>query len=125
MEANNSSMTILVACLLTGKGTWAEITKLISNADWEKIILVTNDFGQKNYSPSKADKTKLIVINESADIASMVSTLKPAFDGLFGEIAVNLVSGTGNVHMAVLSSLLKSGAGIRLVRPTEHSFEEV
>ena len=118
-------MTLLVACLLTGKGTWAEVTKLVSNADWEQILLVTNEFGQKNYSVQKQDKTKLIVINEAADSTTIMNTLKPAFEGLFGEVAVNFVSGTGNVHMAVLSALLKSGAGIRLVKPTENGFEEI
>ncbi|MBI4016872.1 MAG: hypothetical protein HY363_04220 [Candidatus Aenigmarchaeota archaeon] len=118
-------MTILVACLLTGKGTWAEVTKLTNNADWEKILLVTNDFGQKNYSPSKADKTKIIAVDDMSNATAIRNFLQPSFDGLFGEVAVNLTSGTGNVHMAVLSALLKSGAGIRLVIPTETGFEEL
>lgn len=118
-------MTVLVACLLTGKGTWAEVSKLVANADWEQILLVTNEFGQKNYAVQKQDKTKLVVINETASIADLISALKPLFDGLFGEVALNISSGTGNVHMAILSALLKSGAGIRLVRPTETGFEEI
>ncbi len=118
-------MTILIACLLTGKGTWSEVTKLVQNADWEHVYLVTNSFGQQNYSPTKKDKTTLIVINEEVDMQAIISTLQPAFASLFGEAAVNISSGSGKVHMAVLAALLKSGAGIRFVVPTEQSFVEV
>ena len=118
-------MTILIACLLTGKGTWSEVTKLVQNADWEHVYLVTNGFGQQNYVPQKKDKTTLLVINEDADVQAIIGTLQPAFASLFGEAAVNMSSGSGKVHMALLSALLKSGAGIRFVIPTEQSFVEV
>lgn len=118
-------MTLLVACLLTGKGTWTEVTRLITNADWEKIILVTNDFGHKNYASPKKDKTAMIVIDDNAGVHALLPVLTAAFSGLFGDVAVNLCSGAGSVHMAVISALLKSGAGIRLVTPTEHAFDEV
>ena len=39
-------MTELIACLSTGKGTWAHVSKLIEN-EWDKVFLVTNDFGLK------------------------------------------------------------------------------
>jgi len=32
------------------------------------------------------------------------------------EVAVNFISGSGNEHMSILSTLLKLGLGIRLVR---------
>ena len=118
-------MTILVACLLTGKGTWNEVTKLIQNADWEHVYLITNTFGQQNYTSPKKDKTTLLIVNEETDIQTIINTLHTAFSSLFGEVAVNISSGSGKVHMAAISALLKSGAGIRFVIPTEQSFSEI
>ena len=118
-------MTTLIACLLTGKGTWSDVTRLANNADWEHIYLITNDFGKQNYTPQKKDKTTLIVVNEDLDYQHIIDALKPSFATLFGEVAVNLASGTGKVHMAALAALLQSGAGIRLVVPTEQSFREL
>jgi len=42
-------MTELVACLSTGKGTWGHVSRLIADGTWEKIILITNDFGKENF----------------------------------------------------------------------------
>jgi hypothetical protein len=41
------------------------------------------------------------------------------------EVALNLVSGTGKEHMAILAALLKLGVGIRLVALTKEGFKEI
>ncbi len=108
-------MTELVALLSTGKGTWSEVVKLISNNDWEKIYLITNDFGRDSFK--KTDNIEFVVIDPSkgvdALIASIMSQLKGKIKGT--EVALNMISGSGKEHMAALSSLLKLGLGIRLV----------
>ncbi len=106
-------MTTLVACLLTGKGTWAQIYKLIKAHEWEKVILITNDFGKENFK-GEAD---LIVVNTRVSIKAMseeiFTKIKPKIG--FGDVAVNIVSGEGTEHMALITALLKLGAGLRFV----------
>ena len=41
------------------------------------------------------------------------------------EVAVNLVSGEGKEHMALLSALMKLGLGIRLIALTKNGVEEI
>ncbi len=117
-------MTSLVACLGAGKGTWAEVRKLIESESWEKVFLVTNSFGKEKFSSANAE---FIVIDDfqepSAIAAVIISRLKGKISDT--EVALNMSSGPGNVHMAILSALLKLGFGIRLVSPANGSVEEL
>ena len=42
----------LIAILGKGEGTWAQVSGLMNHGDWEKIILVGEDFA-KNFTHSK------------------------------------------------------------------------
>ena len=118
-------MTELVACLLTGKGTWSEVAKLIKAEQWEKIILITNQFGKETFKAN--DKTELLVIDDRGPLDVLVKEITEGLrNKLIGpEIALNFISGTGKEHMALLSSLLKLGFGIRLVHVVEDKVDEV
>ena len=118
-------MTTLIACLSTGKGTWSTVARLIDSADWEKVILIT-PFAKDRF---KADGKKVEVIqfneNVSMDelIKFLVDELAKRIVGI--EVAVNLTSGSGYEHMALLSALIKLGVGIRFVIPDEGGVKEV
>jgi len=118
-------MTELVACLLTGKGTWSEVAKLIKAEQWEKIILITNQFGKETFKAN--DKTELLVIDDRGPLDVLVKEITEGLrNKLIGpEIALNFISGTGKEHMALFSSLLKLGFGIRLVHVVEDKVDEV
>jgi hypothetical protein len=118
-------MTYLVACLSTGKGTWGHVAQLIKSADWEKIFLITNDFGRNTFT--KTDKMEFILINPDADVPAIIESIRQQLDGKIAdtEVALNLFSGSGKEHMAVLSAMLKLGLGIRLVAPSEKGFTEI
>jgi len=118
-------MTELVAILTTGKGTWTEVIKLIKAEEWEKIFLITNLFGKEKFKPN--DKTELIVINDRKPLQYLVQDIMAGLkDKLIGpEVALNLISGTGKEHMALLSALLKLGFGVRLVNVINDKVEEV
>ena len=98
-------MPQLIACLSTGKGTWGHVNRLIDEGNFDNIILITNEFGKENFT--KNDKTDLIIIDPNKGItelqADIFSQLKEK--KLETEIALNLVSGTGKEHMALLSAL--------------------
>ncbi|MFH0874972.1 MAG: hypothetical protein V1859_03480 [archaeon] len=108
-------MTSLVACLSSGKGTWSHVAKLINSENWDSVFLITNDFGKNNFKPDS--KTRLITIDESKDITDIITNIHKELENKINdtEVGVNLVSGTGKEHMAIISALLKLGLGLRFV----------
>jgi hypothetical protein len=118
-------MTDLVACLSTGKGTWTQVIKLINSESWEHIFLIATDFARQNFQSDK--KVEFIVIDPEMPLKQMVIDICNGFDGKisFADVALNLASGTGKEHMAIISALLRQGVGIRLVYAGENSVEEI
>ena len=108
-------MATLIACLSTGKGTWGHVSALIAQEEWDHIFLVTNEFGREKYTNEK--EFTPIIIDNRKDAAELSKDVKEALDGAIEdtEVALNMVSGAGNEHMAVLSALLQLGLGVRLV----------
>ena len=117
-------MTDLVVCLSTGKGTWGHVGRLISDKEWQKIILITNDFGKENFTAEKP--TEMIIIEQRAPIKELVTTIQSQLkDKIKNDVAVNLVSGTGKEHMAILSALMKLGVSFELVALTKEGIEKL
>src|SRR3989338_1191703 len=108
-------MPTLIACLSTGKGTWSEVTRIINSQPWTKVFLVTNDFGKDNFKPPS--NTQLILINPVAEPSMMVDKVKKQLEGKISdfEVGLNLVSGSGKEHMAVLEAVLELGLNFRLI----------
>ena len=117
-------MTELVACLSSGKGSWNYIARLIREESWDNIFLITNEFGKENF---KADDAQLMVVDFRKPISELIKdiieNLKGKIKGI--EVAVNLVSGTGKEHMAIMSALLKLGLAIRFVVVTDSGVKEI
>ena len=118
-------MTELIACLSTGKGTWAHVSKLMKEQEWEKIILISNEFGKENFTTD--EKTEVIAFDTNKEIKELrediLTALKEKIKGT--EVAVNFISGSGKEHMAFLGAILKLGVGIRLVSSTKEGVEEI
>ncbi|MFH1209723.1 MAG: hypothetical protein V1663_02965 [archaeon] len=115
-------MTDLVACLSTGKGTWGHVSRI--RDDFERVYLITNDYGKENFQ--KDEKTELIPLNFNLGIKELRDEIENALkDKLKGDVAINIISGTGKEHMALISALLKLGVGIRLVALTKDGIEEI
>src|SRR3989344_2122329 len=109
-------MPTLIACLSSGKGTWTEVNKIINSQPWDKVFLITNQFGKENYSVNN-EKIELIVIDTFKEIPELVKVIKTNLNGKIKdfEVALNLVSGSGNEHMALLEAVLELGLNFRLV----------
>lgn len=118
-------MTELVTLLSTGKGTWTDVIKLMGNTEWTKIYIITNDFGKSTFN--KRDNMEFVVINPDESVELLIDNIKTNLkDKIKGtEVALNLVSGSGKEHMAILSALLKLGLGIRLVTQTANGLKEL
>ena len=118
-------MTSLIACLSSGKGTWSHVNEIINKQEWDQIFLITDDFGVQNFKPEK--KVNYILIDEKKFLPEMTEDIRKQLQGKIKdlEIAVNLVSGNGKEHMAMLSAILKLGLGIRLVALTTEGVKEI
>ena len=121
----NATMTELVACLSTGKGTWGHVNRLIDDIQWDKVILFTNAYGKENFTANA--KTEVIVIDPEQGLKElrdvMFNELKAKVKS--AEIAVNFISGTGREHMALMSAALRLGVGVRLFALTKEGAEEI
>lgn len=118
-------MAELIACLSTGKGTWGHVSRLIQDGNWEKVFLVTNAFGRENFTSEK--ESEFIVIDPNRGLEELRDDI---YDHLkdkikSAEVGLNLVSGTGKEHMALVSAVLKLGVGIRLVALTKEGVQEI
>ena len=118
-------MTDLVACLSTGEKSWNHVARLIKEQDWKNVFLITNEFGKNNFKAEK--EMEFIVVDSKKQVLELIEDI---INGLKGkitdlEIALNLVSGSGKEHMAILSALLRLGVGIRLIALTKNGIIEL
>lgn len=108
-------MTDLITCLSVGKGTWSEVRSVIEKENWGKVFIITNDFGKQKYQPIR--ETEFILIDARRSLRELIDAIKEVIkDKVDGtEVGVNLNSGSGKEHMAILGAIIESGLGFRLV----------
>lgn len=105
-------MPALIACLSSGKGTWTHLLKIMNKERWDKVILITNEFGKERFN----HPVEFIIVDFNKESNQLVDDIvKQLKDKVFGEVAVNLSSGIGKEHMAILSAIMKSGLAFRLI----------
>lgn len=112
-------MGVLIALLSTGKGTWGEVGRLVNAEEWDEVYLVTTEFGKEKFT-TEID-VNFILIDRGSDVKELSDKIKEDLTGKIQdtEVALNLSSGSGKEHMAVLSGIMKLGLGIRLVSYNE------
>ena len=118
-------MTDLIACVSMPEKSWAHVERLIKEQDWSRIFLITDDVGRKNFKAGK--KVEFISVDFQKPVFELIDDLKNGLKGKISdfEVALNLVSGNGKEHMAILSALLKLGIGVRLVAVTKEGVREL
>jgi len=118
-------MTILIASISTGKGTWAEVSKIIQIEKWSKVILIGNSFAKDNFKMNQ--NSEFIEIDPNKSVKEIKNTIIEKLKGKIEdpEVVLNIVSGTGKEHMATISALLSLGLGIRFVNVSPEGIEEL
>ncbi len=118
-------MTDLIACLSSVEKSWTHVERLLKEGDWSKAIIITNENGRTAFKPSK--NTDFVVVDFQKPVFELIEDIKNGLKGKTTdlEVALNLVSGSGKEHMAILSALLKLGLGIRLVAVTKDGIKEL
>ena len=109
----------LVALLSRGEGTWAQVSGLMKQAEWDKIFIIGSDFA-KNFSHEK--KFEFIKVDLDKKLVDLrdefASKLKGKFEGM--EVALSIASGDGKEHMALISALINLPMGVRFVALTKN-----
>ena len=112
-------MTDLIASFSSGKGTGAHVLKVIEGMEWNRIFLIVpEEFDGQFTKPKNAE---IITLDTTRTITDMAAHIKHCLTGKTKdfEVGLNLVSGSGREHMAILNALLQLGIGIRLVALTK------
>ena len=108
----------LVCLLSKGEGTWGQVSGLMKYGEWDKIVLIGDDFA-KGFTHEKP--FEFVKVDFSKRLIDLRDELKEKLKGKFEEmeVAVSIASGDGKEHMALLSAILGLPAGIRLVALTK------
>lgn len=107
----SGKMVTLIANLSRGKGSWGHVTRLISDSDWDKIILITNDWCKQNFAPTK--EVFWIMINRNMGYDLMKKTILDSLPDA-DDVAYNMISGDGKEHMATLQAIREKYKNYRL-----------
>lgn len=108
----------LIALLSSGKGSWAQVSGLMTHGEWDRIILIGDEFAkqfthQKQFEFIKVDlNKKLKELKED-----FLQKLKGKISGT--EVALSIASGDGKEHMALISALINFPVGIRFAALTK------
>lgn len=108
----------LIALLSSGEGTWAQVSGLIKFGQWDKIILIGNDFASK-FTCEKP--FEFIKVNTNQRIKELRDEIAEKIKGKISgmEVALSIASGDGKEHMALISALINVPVGIRFAALTK------
>lgn len=114
-------MAMLLACL-GESSTWSPVLKLASMPEWEKVLF----FGPQSVKDAVQLKPHMefFVVDDKLPVMQLSAVIAQKLGAVFGEVGLSMISGSGALHMALLSAVLKCGGGIRLVNFSE-KFEEL
>jgi hypothetical protein len=108
----------LVALLSSGKGSWGQVSGLIKYGDWEKIILLGNDFAKQFTAEKEFEFIKIDLDKKISNLRDeFMQKLKGKISGT--EVALSIASGEGKEHMALISALINLPVGIRFAALTK------
>ncbi len=104
--------------LSSGKGTWAQVAGLIKYGEWDKIVVIGDDFAKDFKSDKDFEFVKVDLSKKIKDLRDEFSKkLKNKFNGT--EVALSIASGDGKEHMALISALINLPVGIRFAALTK------
>jgi len=110
---------------MTNEVAQSHVKALIEKNDWDGVFVVTTEdvVGSLEY---EGEVGFLLIDSKKATETIMDDIYTKLKGNLSGfQVAVNLFSGTGKEHMAILGAILKLGMGVRLVKQGKEEVEEL
>lgn len=108
----------LIALLSSGKGTWGQVAGLMTHGEWDKIIVLGDEFA-KSFTHNK--EFEFIQIDLSKKLKDLKDEFQKSLKGKTKgtEVALSIASGDGKEHMALISALINLPVGIRFAALTK------
>ncbi len=114
-------MGTLITILGTGKGSWHEVHGLLATKAFENVLVFIDAWEAQSYRneygvtlspmPEENSSEQLVALMRERIKSHMSATQNAAeFD-----VAINLASGTGKQHAALIAAVITLGYGVRLV----------
>jgi len=107
-------MAVLIATLGIGKGTWGHVNRLITEENFDSVLLISNEWGKENFSPAK--EVDWVIVNNRSGFEVIKEEIKKNLPE--GEIVISLASGSGKEHTALLAALKEAGKDFKVVTLT-------
>ena len=117
-------MSYLVACLEPQKDGWSNIISLVSSRVFDNIYLLTDTDRDKSFIANipESVKVSIIIVNLNQPVEDLTEEIIKMLRNAFGrdkmmdlDIAINISSGNGKEHAALISAIMKLGYGLRFV----------
>jgi len=101
----------IIAVLGVGRGSWGHVARLIAVEEWDRMLLVSNEWGKEKFAPAK--EAEWVIVNNRAPFDVIKDAIKEKLPE--GEVCVSLISGNGKEHMALLAALKESNKDYKIV----------
>ncbi len=98
-------MKTFLGILSTGKGTWGQVAHIIDNVEYDKVYLISNEWAQDKFNCTKP--INWIIIDPRKGLSEIMADLENQIPVDAKEIDLNIHSGSGKEHSAVLALLLQ------------------
>ena len=115
-------MTDLIASFTTDNHH-KHLHRLINEGEWDRILIVTTQEIKLKHTFEK--EVVFIIVDPTKPISDYITDIQKQLTGFFLEVGINLVNGNGKDHMALISAIMKTGMGFRLVALTKNGVEEI
>jgi len=106
-------MKIFLGILSTGKGTWGQVAHIIDNTEYDTVYLISNEWAQDKFTCSK--KVNWIIIDPRKGFSEIVEDIEKQMPKDLKDIELNIHSGSGKEHSAILSILLREKIKFKIV----------
>lgn len=113
-------MGTLLTILGTGKGTWHEVHGILNLKAFDSVLVFIDAWAAQNYR--NEHNVTLSPMPDNAESSALVDLFKERIKQHLSaqgsaefDIALNIASGTGKQHAALISAVLQLGYGVRFV----------
>jgi len=101
-----------IATIGVGKGTWGKLKRICSE-EWDNIIILGNQWAKDTF---KIDSPfSWILLDDQKDVCLLVEDIVKELPTDSDEVYVNMVSGSGREHVALLSALVDNKKAFKTV----------
>jgi len=106
-------MTNFLGVLSIGKGTWGQVAHIIDNSEYENVYLVSNEWAQDKFTCTK--KVNWIIIDPRKGFSEILEDIGKQWPKDLAEIELNLHSGSGKEHSAILAILKQKNIKYKII----------